>query len=250
MGLFFVVGMLSLGLVPVAAQEGGPPPLAQVIDCLDHLYRGETSVGQMELEVTTPRRRRTLRMNFWARGLDRTLVVIDAPARERGTATLRVERNLWNYLPRISRTIRVPPSMMLGSWMGSDFTNDDLVQGSSYQDDFDASVIGRSQAPAGWLYRFDAREGVVGRWKRIEFVMDEAGVQPILARYYDRRLRLARTMRFDEVRQLGGRRLPSRMTLERTDEEGSRTVLRYLELDFDVDVPESTFSLSRLERGR
>ena len=245
-----VAALLGFAFVPAVAQDRTPPPLEDVIDRLDHLYRADTSVGRMELEVITPRRRRTLRMNFWARGLDRTLVVIEAPARERGTATLRVERNLWNYLPRISRTIRVPPSMMLGSWMGSDFTNDDLVQAASYADDFAGSFVGRSDAPAGWVYRFDAREGVVGRWKRVDYVMSESGELPLLARYYDRRLRLARTMRFDQVRELGGRRLPSRLTLERTDEEGSRTVLRYIDLDFDTDVPESTFSLSRLERGR
>jgi len=232
------------------AQDVSAPAVAEVSERLDRLYRSESSVGRVELQVVTPRRERTLAMRVWSRGMDRSLIVIESPARERGTATLRVERNLWNYLPRISRTMRVPPSMMLGSWMGSDFTNDDLVQGSSFERDFVGQPGERSESPRGWLYAFDAREGVVGLWKRIEYVMNEGATYPLLARYYDRRMRLSRTMTFDEVREMDGRTIPTRLTIRPTQEEGKRTVLRYLEMDFDADVPESTFSLSRLERGR
>ena len=80
--------------------------------------------------------------------------------------------------------------------------------------------------------------------------MNEDATYPLLARYYDRRMRLSRTMTFDEVREMDGRTIPTRLTIRPTQEEGKRTVLRYLEMDFDADVPESTFSLSRLERGR
>jgi hypothetical protein len=232
------------------AQDEAAPPVDVVSERLDALYRSSSSVGRIELSVVTPRRERSLRMQVWSRGLDRSLVVIESPSRERGTATLRVERNLWNYLPRIARTMRVPPSMMLSSWMGSDFTNDDLVQGSSFARDFVGRAGERSDSPRGWRYAFDAREGVVGLWKRIEYVMNEDASYPLVARYYDRRMRLARTLTFDEVREMDGRRIPTRLTIRPTREEGQRTVLRYLELDFDADVPESTFSLSRLERGR
>ncbi|MGE0792521.1 MAG: outer membrane lipoprotein-sorting protein [Sandaracinaceae bacterium] len=230
--------------------QPAPPNLEQLTRRLDDMWSSSASIARMEVEIVTPRQTRTMRMRVWTRGEDRALIVIEDPARDRGTATLRRDRNLWNYLPRISRTIRVPPSMMLGSWMGSDLTNDDLTQSSSYMDDFTGRVVGRSESPSGWLIRYEAREGVVGLWRRIEFVVNDDGTLPLEARYFDRRMRLARTMRFTEVREMDGRRIPTRMILIPHDREGHRTELHYLDMDFDANVPERTFSLTELERGR
>lgn len=227
-----------------------PPDLAALSARLDRLYSSDASVARVELTITTPRNTRSLRMRMWSRGRDRALIVIEQPSRERGTATLRRDRNLWNYLPRISRTIRVPPSMMLSSWMGSDLTNDDLTRSSSFEEDFVGRVVGRSESPAGWLVRYDARDGVVGLWRRVEYVVNDGGTIPLEARFYDRRMRLARVMRFSDVREMDGRRIPTRLTIEPRDREGHRTEMRYLEVDFDANVPSSTFSLTQLERHR
>ena len=234
----------------VHAQDLTPPDLAELSERMDNMWRSARSVARMEVTIVSPRQTRTMRMRVWSHGEERALIVIESPARERGTATLRRDRNLWNYLPRISRTIRVPPSMMLSSWMGSDLTNDDLTQSSSYAEDFRGAVVGRSDSPAGWVVRYEAREGVVGLWRRIEFVVDDEGALPLEARYYDRRMRLARTMRFEDVRELGGRTIPTRMILIPHDREGHRTEMRYLDMDFDANVPDSTFSLTELERRR
>jgi len=170
--------------------------------------------------------------------------------REAGTATLKVDANLWNYLPRIKRTIRIPPSMMLASWMGTDFTNDDLVRESSFSEDYAYQLVGRSNDPAGWLVQFDAKPGLIGLWNRVELVLSNDGMIPLQARYYDRKSRLARTMNWDNVREFDGRRLPVHMALVPEDEPGHRTELNYRDIRFDVDVPESTFSLSNLEQQR
>lgn len=177
------------------------------------------------------------------------LVLIEAPPREAGTATLRVGNNLWNYLPKIARTIRVPPAAMLGSWMGTDFTNDDLVKESSMHKDFIARIDRRSEAPAGWWMVLDVRPGVVGRWARIEILVSDDRL-PLEERHYDRKGRLARTMAFDEVKVFGGRRLPSHIRLVPSDTPEQRTEMRYLEIEFDVPLPNDTFSLSRLEQIR
>lgn len=221
-----------------------------VVEHFENLYRSDSSRSTAELTVTRPGRERTLRMKVWTRGEDKALIVITAPPREEGTATLKVDDNLWNYLPRIRRTIRIPPSMMLGSWMGSDFTNDDLVRESSYRDDYTYEVVGRSAEPSGWRIRFFAKPGVAGLWNRFDLVVSDDGRIPLLARYFDRRDRLARTMTFDTVREFDGRRLPVHMTLVPEDEPGHRTEMTYLDMEFDVDVPDSTFSLSRLESVR
>lgn len=230
----------------------GTLDLKAVVKHFEDLYRADSSIAEAELTVVRPRRTRSLRMKIWTRGEEKALVLIQAPPREKGTATLKVDDNLWNYLPRIRRTIRIPPSMMLSSWMGSDFTNDDLVRESSYSEDYDCEVAGRSEEPAGWLIRFTAKEGVVGLWKSFELIMSPDGTTPLQSKWYNRKGELARLLTWDKMRVFDGRRLPARMTLVPTDrrDKGWKTVMEYHDIDFDVELPESTFSLSSLERQR
>lgn len=255
----FLSLLCCLWLLPAAfAAEGeesftkpdGTLDLERAVRHFEDLYRSTSSIALAELTVVRPHRERTLRMRIWSRGEEHALVQITEPPREKGTATLKVENNLWNYLPRIRRTIRIPPSMMLSSWMGSDFTNDDLVRESSYHKDYTYEVTGKSEEPAGWTIRFTAKPDVVGLWQWFELVVTPDGQLPVVSRWYDRKGELARILTWDEVREMDGKRIPTRMTLVPQDrkEEGNKTIMIYRELDFDVDLPEDTFSLSRLER--
>ena len=246
---FMLLAVTLASPMVAASAQPNPPDVELLLARLDDLYRSKSSIARIEVQVTTPRSTRSLRLKAWSRGEDQTLIVIETPPREEGTATLRVGPNLWNYLPRIARTIRVPPSMMLGSWMGTDFTNDDLVKESSLRKDFDSRIDRRSEAPPGWWIRLDVKPGIVGRWARIEILVSDDGL-PVQERHFDRKGRLARTMAFDEIKMLGGRRLPVHLTLTPADVEGQRTQLRYLDAQFDVPLSDDTFSLSRLERPR
>lgn len=232
------------------AQPPKAPDVEAVLTHLDDLYRAKSSIARIEMIVTSARSVRTMRLKAWTRGEDEALIAVEAPAREAGTSTLRVGPNLWNYLPRIARTIRVPPSMMLGSWMGTDFTNDDLVKESSLHKDFNSRIERRSESPPGWWLELAVKPGIVGRWARIEILVSDEGWLPLEERHFDRKGRLARTMAFDEIRMLGGRRVPAHLVLTPTDVQGQRTEMRYLELEFNANVPDDTFSLSRLERAR
>ena len=254
--------LLTGAAPPDVAKEAAPPAptkalsfvkdgkldLKAAVDYFEDMYRSDSSISEAELIVTRPRRTLSMRMKVWTKGRKKALIVIQSPPREEGTATLKVDKNLWNYLPRIKRTIRIPPSMMLGSWMGSDLTNDDLVRESSYSEDYTYELVGRSEDPPGWLVRFEARPGTVGLWNRFEVVLSDDGTIPILGRYYDRKDRLSRVIRWSDVKVFDGRRLPARFTLVPQDKKGHRTEFIYHDIDFDVDLPDSTFSLSRLER--
>jgi outer membrane lipoprotein-sorting protein len=226
-----------------------PPDVDALLQHLDDLYRSKSSIARIQIDVTSTRSTRSMRMRTWTRGEEEVLVLIEAPPREAGTATLRVGNNLWNYLPKIARTIRVPPAAMLGSWMGTDFTNDDLVKESSLRKDFVARIDRRSDAPAGWWLVLDVKQDVVGRWARIEVLVSDERL-PVEERHYDRKGRLARTMHFDDVKVLGGRRLPAHIALVPADTVGQRTEMRYLDVQFNVPLSDDTFSLSRLERIR
>lgn len=243
--LFFCIVLVLLAATAMAADM---PKVEDVVRRLDDLYRTSASTGHLELIAKTETQTRRLKMRVWSKGKDKSLIIIDEPAREAGTETLKVGNNLWNYLPKISRTIRIPPSMMLSSWMGTDFTNDDLVKDTSYERDFNTRIVGRSTDPSGWKGVMEVKPGVVGRWQKIEWVVNEEGTLPVIASYFDRKGRLARTMRFTDVRVMGGRRIPTRMLLETVDQPGHMTELRYLEMKFDVQLADNLFSLSQLER--
>jgi outer membrane lipoprotein-sorting protein len=240
-----LIFLLLAGTAPAQSFD-----LAAAVKHFEDLYRSTSSIAIAELTVKRPRHSRTLRLKTWSRGSEHALILIQAPVREKGSATLKVGRNLWNYLPRIKRTIRIPPSMMLASWMGSDFTNDDLVKESSFSEDYSYSLAGRSESPSGWRIVFTAKPDVVGLWNRFELIVDDSATIPLQASYYDRRDRRARTIVWDEVKELGGRRIPSRMTLTPVDREGQQTILVYHEITFDVEVPDRIFSLAELERVR
>src|ERR1039457_5988109 len=127
---------ISFVLLASNTMAADMPKVEDVIHRLDDLYRSSASTGHVELFAKTETLTRHMKMRIWSKGKDKSLIIIDEPAREAGTETLKVGNNLWNYLPKISRTIRIPPSMMLSSWMGTDFTNDDLVKDTSYERDF------------------------------------------------------------------------------------------------------------------
>ena len=241
-----------------AAEEGGVSKFVRdgvldldaVVNHFEDLYRSTSSIAEVELTITKPRRARALQMKIWTEGKDKALILVQAPAREKGTATLKVDQNLWNYMPRIKRTIRIPPSMMLASWMGSDFTNDDLVRESSFREDYTYELVGPSEEPPGWLVKFVAKPDVVGLWNRFELIVSSEGEIPLEARYFDRKDRLARTIYWSEVQEFGDRQIPAHMVLIPEGEEGNETEMRYLSIDFEVEIPEGTFSLSELEQKR
>ena len=230
------------------APDADVPDVDRLLRSYDDLYDSSGTTARVEISIVTPKKTRTLRLRLWGKGEDRALIVIDAPPRDAGTATLKVDKNLWNYLPKISRTIRVPPSMMMGSWMGSDLTNDDIVRDSSYEDDYESEVVGRSEDPPGWKVRMNARPDAVGLWNSVEMVFAYDDWLPVMAQFFDRKDRLSRTMRFEDVKVLGGRRIPTLISIVPEREEGRRTEFRYLDVEFDVELSDDMFSLSRLER--
>lgn len=259
------LAILCLSLLSLIASPGlqaaDPAPLVKADGSLDldvavkyfeDLYRSDSSVSEASMTVRRPRQERTLKMTIWTEGMDKSLVLIEDPPREAGTATLKVDQNLWNYLPRIKRTIRIPPSMMLSSWMGSDLTNDDMVREASFSEDYTYELVGKSTEPEGWLLRFTAKAGAVGLWKRFDLVVSPDGRVPIHSAWYDRKDELARVMDWSNVQTVDGKRIPMtlRITPKDQDEAGHETVIEYARIDFGVELPSGTFSLSRLERQR
>ncbi len=215
-----------------------------IIKKMDGLMRGETSQGLYEMTITTPNWDRTLRLMAWEKSREKTFIRILAPLKERGTATLRIGYEMWNYLPSVERVIKIPPSMMLQSWMGSDFTNDDLVKESSVVNDYVHANLGKEAIDGGTAYRVEAipKEDAPVVWGKIIFWVRVKGFVPLREEFYDERGELIRVLTFSEVKELGGRTIPARWEMASVKKKGRRTVFRILDVEFDKDIPESVFT--------
>ena len=133
--------MLGLALLPAALAQ--TPTATEILQKADEKTRGsESAYSEMTITTVRPKWTREMAMKSWAKGNDYSLILITSPARDKGTAFLKRKKEVWNWVPNIERSIKMPPSMMMQSWMGTDFTNDDLVRESSTVDDYDSEVVG------------------------------------------------------------------------------------------------------------
>ena len=248
-----VLASFLLPLLPLAspADQAPLPTVEELIAKIDELYRSQTSHSRLEMHIATPHWQRRLSLEMWTRGMDETLIRIDAPKKDAGTATLRRQRAMWNYFPRIDKVMKVPPSMMMSAWMGSDFTNDDLVKETSLLEEYRAELLQPERAdPAYYYIDLFPKERTAAVWGRIAIVVRRTDLLPVRQEFYDERGRQMRRMEFDDVRQLGGRRIPTTITVLPLGKEGHRTAIRYLEAQFDQELDTDQFSLRNLRRQR
>jgi outer membrane lipoprotein-sorting protein len=241
------VGALLVAAAPAPAQTP-----KEIIEKVDRLLRGDSSRGVATMTVATEHWERTLSMEVWSLGTDHSLVRVTAPPKEAGTATLKADKDIWNYLPKVDRAIKIPASMMMGAWMGSHFTNDDLVKESQLVEDYDIEVLfeGEREGDAVWEFRLTPKPEAPVVWGFIDYQVRKRDTMPMWARYYDEDGNLARTMTFDDFRTMDGRLVPARMKMVPEDKPAESTAFVYDELEFDVDLKPSFFSLQSLKRRR
>lgn len=217
---------------------------------IDDLWRASSSQGLVRMQVKTANYTRTMRMEIWSQGKEKSLVRIVSPLKEKDTASLKTGNTMYTYLPRTDRTIRLTSGMMMSSWMGSHFTNDDLVKESRLSEDYDPRITFRGNRDTRDIIEFTLlphRHAAVV-WGRIVMTVTAQGHLPLLAAYYDEDNVLARTIYFSEVKKMGGKLLPAVLKVVPTDKPGEYTELVYEDLRFDLDLPESLFSLLELRR--
>ncbi|MCI5132049.1 MAG: outer membrane lipoprotein-sorting protein, partial [Candidatus Electrothrix sp. EH2] len=108
----------------------------EIIKKVEDNLNGKTAEMKITMTVKTKRAERTMKMQSWSVGKDKSFIKILYPGKDKGITFLKMDNSMWQYVPRIEKTIKIPASMMLQSWMGSDFSNDDLVRESSISEDY------------------------------------------------------------------------------------------------------------------
>ena len=241
--------LISL-LLPLSTAQA--MDIDELMTHIDRLWRGDTSQAIMSMTVKTRRYERTMSMEAWSRGKDNSLVLIREPIKDRGIATLKMKENIWNYLPKINRVTKVPASMMSGSWMGSHFTNDDLVKESTYIDDYDSTISYEGERDGRLIYEVTSipKEDAAVVWGKVVMMIRQDNFAPLSAVYFDEEGVQVRIMDFDRIEEVDGRAIPMRMTLIPEDKPGESTVVVYEKIAFGMELDDNFFSLRNLKQRR
>ncbi len=244
--------LLTFAVLLIPSHLLGQTDAREIVDRVDRLLRGRSSRGTVSMDVVTKHWSRTMQMRIWSLGTEYALIRLLAPPKDAGTATLKAGEDMWNYLPRVDRTIKLPPSLMGASWMGSHFTNDDIVKESRIIEDYDIEIgyEGERDGVTVWEFVLTPKPEAAVVWGRIEEQIRQDDLMPVWARYYDDRGELARSISFDDFREMGGRLVPCRMVIRPADKPAESTTITYLDLEFDIAIDASFFSLRQLQSDR
>ena len=241
---YLLIGVLLFGPVVSAAAID----LHELIRTVEQQYTGQSSISEIEMTVVTGHWQRHLKMESWSLGRERFLVRILAPVKEKGVATLKVENEVWNFLPKVDRVIRIPPSMMGGAWMGSHITNDDLVKANHIDQDYDFTLL--EETSESWQIEGIPKPDAPVIWGKIVYQVRKDPLVPVQIDYYDEEEVLVRQILFDDVQTVSGRTVPLKMTVLPLEDPKEKTVMYYRKLQFDVDLQKDFFSLGQLKGRR
>ena len=218
----------------------------------DQLMKSKSSYSELKMTIIKKDWSRTIGMKAWALEPDYAIIYITEPARDKGTVTLKRKKEVWNWLPSAQRVIKIPPSMMLQSWMGSDFTNDDLVKESSKVDDYTHSILRKENYDGYECYVIESipkpDAGVV--WGKIISWISEKEYYQLKAEFFDEDDYLVKTFLGTEIKKMDDRTIPTHWEMVPEDKPGEKTVMIYEKMDFNIDVKESFFSEQNMKRIR
>lgn len=250
----FIIPPFSLILVSLALPAGAQQLTAtEIVKKTDDKIRGEQSgYSVISMTVVRPSWQRTVEFRSWSKDDDYALTLITAPAREKGQTFLKRKTEMWSWNPSISRLIKLPPSMMSQGWMGSDYTNDDILRESSVVDDYTHSIEG-SETIEGhdcWKVRLKAKEDADVLWGEQLWWIDRKEYISLKAELYDEDGYLVRTERASDLKMMDGRLIPTLVELVPAENEGYKTVLRIVEVKFNIKIEESFFSQQNMKTIR
>ena len=244
--------MILLSSLPFSAfaKEYTSDQVIKILRAVDDLWRGDSSHAVTSMQVKTKHYTRTMRMEGWSKGKDKTLILVLTPLKEKGTITLKTGNTIYTYLPKTDRKIRLTSGMMMGSWMGSHLTNDDLVKEARLEDDYDARISFEGIRDGRKIIEFTLvpkPDAPVVWGKQVLVVLADSYI-PVREDYYDEDMQISRSMTFTDMKLLGGKQRPAVMRVVPADKPDEYTEFVYESLEMDIEINESFFSVSNLKK--
>jgi len=224
----------------------------EIITKADHNARGDSQIATISITIVRPKWTKNMVMKSWAEGNKYMASVIIKPAKEKGIVYLMRDKEIWNYMPSINRTIKLPPSMMMQSWMGTDMTNDDLIKQSSLVKDYSQRIVSE-EAMNGlntWKIELTPHEDAAVVWGKILVWIDKEDFMQVKIEFYDEDDFLVNTMNATKFGVFDGRKLPAIFEYIPADKEGQKTLIEYQSLKFDMPIDKQIFSSNYMKRLR
>lgn len=224
----------------------------EIVKKANDLRYGETSSGSMNMTLIRPSWKRTLSLKMWTKGTDYSMVIITAPAKEKGQVFMKRKTEMWNWIPKISRMIKLPPSTMSQGWMGSDYTNDDMMNEGSIVNKFNHKILRSEKFENMDCYVIESTpkddDAVV--WGKKMMWISKADFFTLKTESYDEDMYLVKTQISSDIKQMGGKRLPSKFEIIPADNPGYKTVVVLKNIIFNEAISESFFSQQNMKRIR
>lgn len=239
-----LIGFLFLFSVNGVAQNA-----YEILKKSEDNMRGLSNHATITMSIIRPDWQRDMTMEIWSQGTEYSLIHITSPARDKGTAFLKRKKEIWNWQPKINKIIKLPPSMMGQSWMGSDFSNDDLVEESSTLKDYNQKIL-REEEYAGricYVIELIPKEDAAVVWGKVLMWVDKKDFIQLKIESYDEDMFLVNTLSASKIKEIDGHVLATVLEVIPEDGEG-KTVMKYKQIKFDIDFPKNFFSIQQLKR--
>lgn len=222
----------------------------EIVKKMDDKMRGKSSYAELLIRTVRPNWTRELSVKTWMKGTNFAMIQVLSPAKEKGIVFLKRKKEVWNWIPALERTIKLPPSMMTNSWMGTDFTNDDLVKESSAVEDYTHTILKDTLIAqnACYLIEFLPKPNTAVVWGKLLVAIDKQHFIERYTAFYDEAGKLINIMLADELKIMDGRFIPTHMQMIPMDKKGHKTELYYKSIYFNKDIEDAFFTTDKIKK--
>jgi outer membrane lipoprotein-sorting protein len=246
---YYCILVIFLQLISI---NGNSQTAKEIVTKAEENIRGLSSVTEMTIQTIRPTWTRSMSIKAWSKGEQYSLMVVTAPAKDAGTVFLKRIREIWNWVPSIERVVKLPPSMMAQSWMGTDFTNDDLVKASSRIDDYTHKIIGDTiiEGRKCWKIEMIPLPTAAVVWSKVNMWIDKKDYLELRIEFFDEDNKLVNILQCSDIKLIGGRTIPCKMEMIPAEKKGQETVIIYNSAIFNQAISEDFFTTQNMKKAK
>ncbi len=250
--ILLVAVLGTFGMLQSSFKADLDPSAYEIIKEAQDRMTGKTSIAEMTITIQRPKWKREMSLKTWTKGDDKSISLVTAPARDKGTVFLRVGKEVWNWVPTVERVIKLPPSMMSQSWMGTDLTNDDLVNQTDLKTDFTHTLLGKKTVADRLCYQVQSvpKESAAVVWGKIVTWIDVTDFIQMKTEFYDEDDFLINTFNAQNIKVMGGKKVASKFEIVPEEKPGNKTIMEYNSLKFDEPIADDFFTTRNMRTLR
>lgn len=244
------LGLTLLVGVQFAFAPAGDPTAAEIVKKAEDKMNGKTTKAELVITIMRPKWNRTMKMKTWSKGTKYSMILLTAPVKEKGTVFLKRDKEVWNWVPSVERTIKLPPSVMGQSWMGTDLSNDDLVKADSKEDDYKHKLLGKEEVNGRLCYKIESipGENTAVVWGKILSWIDVKDYIQMKAEFFDEDDELVNTFKANNIKNMNGKTIATLLEIIPADKPKHKTVMTYKNIVWDAPISDNFFTTQNMKK--